>query len=166
MNGGCAGYHYFNKPVSNVAITNFRLCCAHSRFCKAMDLLSRFYPPAAGGGTVIGETFTVKGRLVSHEELQLDGELQGELEMDGRLTIGVTGKVDATVKAKEVIVSGSVKGNVDAAERLVLRKGAHLEGDVKTACIVIEDGAYFKGGIDIPGGSTAAGKSPPNAVPT
>ena len=116
------------------------------------------YPPAAGGGTVIGETITVKGRLVSHEELQLDGELQGELEMDGRLTIGVTGKVDANVKAKEVIVSGSVKGNVDAAERLVLRKGAHLEGDVKTARIVIEDGAYFKGGIDIPGRSAAAGK--------
>ena len=108
---------------------------------------------------MIGETITVKGRLVSREELQLNGELQGELDMDGRLTIGVKGKVDANVKAKEVIVAGSVKGNVDASERLVLRKGAHLEGDVKTAGIVIEDGAYFKGGIDITGVYAAAAKT-------
>ena len=104
-----------------------------------------------GGGTIIGETIVVKGRMVSREELQLNGELQGELEMDGRLTIGAKGKLSANVKAKEVIVAGSMKGNVEAAERLVLRKGAHLEGDVKTAGIVIEDGAYFKGGIDITG---------------
>jgi cytoskeletal protein CcmA (bactofilin family) len=111
------------------------------------------------GGTIIGESIKVKGRIVSREELQMNGELQGELEMDGRLTVGVKGKVDANVKAREVILAGSMKGNVEAAERLVLRKGAHLEGDVKTAGIVIEDGAYFKGGIDITGATAAAGKS-------
>jgi cytoskeletal protein CcmA (bactofilin family) len=116
-------------------------------------------PPPATGGTVIGESIRVKGRIVSREELHLNGELQGELEMDGRLTVGVKGKVDANVKAREVIVAGSMKGNVEAAERLVLRQGAHLEGDVKTAGIVIEDGAYFKGGIDITGAAASAGKS-------
>jgi cytoskeletal protein CcmA (bactofilin family) len=115
------------------------------------------YTPPPSGGTIIGESISVKGRMVSREELQLNGELHGELEMDGRLTVGVKGKIDANVKAREVIVAGSMKGNVEAAERLVLRKGAHLEGDVKTAGIVIEDGAYFKGGIDITG--AAAGKS-------
>jgi cytoskeletal protein CcmA (bactofilin family) len=118
-----------------------------------------YTPPPAIGGTIIGESIKVKGRIVSREELQMNGELQGELEMDGRLTVGVKGKVDANVKAREVILAGSMKGNVEAAERLVLRKGAHLEGDVKTAGIVIEDGAYFKGGIDITGAAAAAGKS-------
>ena len=114
---------------------------------------------STGGGTIIGESIVVKGRMVSREELQLNGELQGELEMDGRLTIGAKGKLSANVKAKEVIVAGSMKGNVEAAERLVLRKGAHLEGDVKTAGIVIEDGAYFKGGIDITGPGATSPKS-------
>jgi len=118
-----------------------------------------YTPPPTMAGTIIGESIKVKGRIVSREELQMNGELQGELEMDGRLTVGVKGKVDANVRAREVIVAGSMKGNVEAAERLVLRKGAHLEGDVKTAGIVIEDGAYFKGGIDITGAAAAAGKS-------
>jgi len=118
-----------------------------------------YTPPPAMGGTIIGESIKVKGRIVSREELQMNGELQGELEMDGRLTVGVKGKVDANVKAREVILAGSMKGNVEAAERLVLRKGAHLEGDVKTAGIVIEDGAYFKGGIYITVAAAAAGKS-------
>ena len=115
-----------------------------------------YTPPPSTSGTIIGESISVKGRIVSREELQMNGELQGELEMDGRLTVGVKGKVDANVKAREVILAGSMKGNVVAAERLVLRKGAHLEGDVKTAGIVIEDGAYFKGGIDITGAGAAA----------
>ena len=119
-----------------------------------------YTPPPSMGGTVIGESIKVKGRIVSREELHMNGEIQGELETDGRLTVGVKGKVDANVKAREVILAGSMKGNVEAAERLVLRKGAHLEGDVKTAGIVIEDGAYFKGGIDITGVAVAAaGKS-------
>jgi cytoskeletal protein CcmA (bactofilin family) len=116
--------------------------------------------PSPTGGTIIGESISVNGRIVSREELHLNGELRGELETDGRLTVGVKGKVDANVKAREVIVAGSMKGNVEAVERLVLRQGAHLEGDVKTAGIVIEDGAYFKGGIDITGAAAAAaGKS-------
>ena len=107
--------------------------------------------PAGGSGavTVIGETLRVQGTLTSNEEIVVNGELSGQLQMNHRLTIGAKGKVDAGVQAKEVIIAGSVKGNVDAAERITLRAGANLVGDVKTAGIVIEDGAYFKGGIDI-----------------
>jgi cytoskeletal protein CcmA (bactofilin family) len=66
-----------------------------------------------------------------------------------RLTIGPNGKVKATVKAREIIVRGSVQGNVEASDRISIMNGASIVGDVKTAGIVIEDGAYFKGGIDI-----------------
>jgi cytoskeletal protein CcmA (bactofilin family) len=99
--------------------------------------------------TIIGETMRIKGDISSAEELQLDGEIEGRLELRNRLTIGPKGKAKATITATEVIVSGAVQGNVDAAERVILRKGANLVGDVKTAGIIIEDGAYFKGGIDI-----------------
>ena len=58
-------------------------------------------------------------------------------------------RANASIKAREVIVVGSAKGNIETIERLVLRAGANVEGDVKTARIVIEDGAYFKGGVDI-----------------
>jgi cytoskeletal protein CcmA (bactofilin family) len=91
----------------------------------------------------------IKGSVFSREALNLNGELEGSLELQNSLTIGPNGKVTADIKATEIIVSGNVKGNMEAIERIVLRKGAHLVGDVKTAGIVIEDGAFFKGGIDI-----------------
>jgi cytoskeletal protein CcmA (bactofilin family) len=102
-----------------------------------------------GAPSVVGESIRIQGTVVSHEEIVLNGQLEGQLELDNRLTVGAKAKVDANVKAKEVIIAGSVKGNVDAAERITLKAGANLVGDVKTSGIVIEDGAYFKGGIDI-----------------
>lgn len=103
----------------------------------------------SGTGAIIGETMRIKGDVYSKDELQVNGEVQGTLESESRLTIGPKGKADASIKASEVVVGGTVKGNVEAEQRIVLRKGANLVGDVKTAGIVIEDGAYFKGGIDI-----------------
>ena len=91
----------------------------------------------------------IKGDIFSDEAISLNGEMEGRLELSAALTIGPSGKVKANVKATEIIVDGNVTGNVEAIQRIVLRKGAHLVGDVKTAGIVIEDGAYFKGGIDI-----------------
>jgi cytoskeletal protein CcmA (bactofilin family) len=100
-------------------------------------------------GAFIGQTMQIKGDIFSSEELHIDGEVTGKLEAKHKLTIGASGKADANIKANEVDVAGSVKGNVEAQERIVLRKGANLVGDVKTSGIVIEDGAYFRGGIDI-----------------
>ena len=110
--------------------------------------------PAAGigpatGVTVIGQTMRIQGTITSREEVHLNGHWEGQMEVDGRLTIGAGGKANANIKAGEVIVAGSAKGNVETIGRLVLRAGASLEGDVKAAGIVIEDGAYFKGGVDI-----------------
>ena len=105
--------------------------------------------PSSGTATILGETIRIQGQVSSREEIVLNGELSGQLELDQRLTVGPKGKVEANIKCKEVIIGGSIKGNVDAVERITLRAGANLVGDVKTAGIVIEDGAYFKGGIDI-----------------
>ena len=99
--------------------------------------------------TVFGKTMKIVGEVSSDEELQLDGELEGKLNLKGKLTIGPASKVNANIKAKEVVIFGTVKGNVEAENRISLRAGASIVGDIKTAGIVIEDGAYFKGGIDI-----------------
>jgi cytoskeletal protein CcmA (bactofilin family) len=123
---------------------------SHSAATATAPALASSHPATTSGGvTVIGESLRIQGTLTSNEEIVVNGELSGQLHMNHRLTIGAKGKVEAGVQAKEVIIAGSVKGNVDAVERITLRAGANLVGDVKTAGIVIEDGAYFKGGIDI-----------------
>jgi cytoskeletal protein CcmA (bactofilin family) len=99
--------------------------------------------------TILGKTMRIVGEIVSEEELYIDGELEGTLELRNHLTIGPNSKVIANVKATEVVVFGSVRGNVEAINRISLRAGATMIGDIKTAGIIIDDGAYFKGGIDI-----------------
>ncbi|MCC7497598.1 MAG: polymer-forming cytoskeletal protein [Bryobacterales bacterium] len=102
------------------------------------------------GVAVIGKSVIIKGQIISREDLTIDGEVEGTVEaQEHRLTIGTNGKVQAGVKAREVVVLGSINGNVEAADKIDIRKDAKLVGDIKTARIVIEDGAFFKGSIDI-----------------
>jgi cytoskeletal protein CcmA (bactofilin family) len=99
---------------------------------------------------VLGKSVLVKGQILSREDLTIDGEVEGTIEMqEHRLTVGPNGKVRASVKAREVIVLGTLHGNVETGDRIDIRKEAKLVGDIKTARIVIEDGAYFKGNVDI-----------------
>jgi cytoskeletal protein CcmA (bactofilin family) len=92
----------------------------------------------------------VKGQIHGREDLTIDGEVEGTIELqEHRLTIGPNGKVSATIKAREVVVLGTVHGNIETREKIEIRKEAKLVGDIRTARIVIEDGAYFKGSIDI-----------------
>lgn len=100
-------------------------------------------------GSMLGPSVTIKGDIACREELQIDGQLEGSLQVDSRVTVGKTGKVRANVSAKEVHVFGAIHGNVKATERVVIRKDASLVGDIVTAGIVVDDGAYFKGSIDI-----------------
>ena len=98
----------------------------------------------------IGKSVLVKGELSGSEDLYLDGEVEGAIELSGHnLTVGPNGHVRANINAKEVIVQGKVDGNITGTDRVELRKSAVLVGDIFTQRIVIEDGAYFKGGIDI-----------------
>jgi cytoskeletal protein CcmA (bactofilin family) len=97
----------------------------------------------------IGTSMIIKGDIVSREELYVDGEVEGKLELQHRLTIGPRGKVRASIKAREVIVQGNLNGNVDVSDKITIQRNGSLIGDIRTAGIIIEDGAYFKGSIDI-----------------
>jgi cytoskeletal protein CcmA (bactofilin family) len=98
----------------------------------------------------IGKSVLVKGELSGSEDLYLDGEVEGSIELHGHsLVIGPNGRVRANVHAKEVIVHGKVDGNVRGTEKVELKKSALLNGDIFTQRIIIEDGAFFKGAIDI-----------------
>ncbi len=99
---------------------------------------------------MLGKSVNVKGQIFSREDLTIDGEVEGTVELqEHRLTVGPNGKVSASVKAREVVVLGTIHGNVETTDKIDIRKDAKLVGDIKTARIVIEDGAYFKGNIDI-----------------
>ena len=111
---------------------------------------SRPMPAAPRGSSAIGRTVTIKGDIRSDEDLQIDGQMEGRLDLgQHRLTVAPSGRVQANITAREVDVHGVVNGNVEAAERIIIRKNSKLIGDLKMASVVIEDGAYFKGSIDI-----------------
>lgn len=98
----------------------------------------------------IGRSVIIKGELSGSEDLYLDGEVEGSIELrNHNLTLGPNGRIRANVNAKEIIIHGKVDGNLTGSERVELKKSAVLVGDIATQRIVIEDGAYFKGGIDI-----------------
>ena len=103
------------------------------------------------GQATIGKAVKINGQIFSKEDLYIDGDVEGTVELhESKLTIGPNGRVQAaSVRAREVVVLGAIQGNVEATERIDIRKEAKLIGDIKTARIVIEDGAYFKGSIDI-----------------
>ena len=110
----------------------------------------RFEPDTRGGSATIGKAVKINGQIHSKEDLFVDGDVEGVLEApDHKLTIGPNGIVHAAIKAKEVVALGTIQGNVEATERIEIRKEAKLIGDIRTARIIIEDGAYFKGSIDI-----------------
>src|SRR5215831_16679637 len=128
--------------------------------------MGRIEPESRGGSATIGKAVKIVGQIYSKEELYVDGDLEGTLEaLEHKLTIGPNGTVHATVKAREVVVLGTIQGNVEAAEKIEIKKDAKLVGDIRTARIIIEDGAYFKGSIDIvkpePVRAAAAGKAAP-----
>jgi cytoskeletal protein CcmA (bactofilin family) len=98
----------------------------------------------------IGKSVVIRGELTGNEDLYLDGDIEGTVDLrDHKLVIGPNGKIKATITARELVVHGRVEGNVNANERVELKKSCTLVGDVSTQRIVIEDGAFFKGAIDI-----------------
>lgn len=98
----------------------------------------------------IGRSVVIRGELTGNEDLYLDGEIEGNINLrDHKLVIGPNGKIKASITARDVVVHGSVEGNVSGSERVELKRACSLTGDVNTQRIVIEDGAFFKGAIDI-----------------
>ncbi len=127
-----------------------------------------FEPELSGsvrnGSAALGKNVTVKGQIYAREDLTIDGEVEGTVEChEHRLTIGPNARVQAGLKAREIVIQGSIQGNVEAADKIDIKKEAKLVGDIKTSRIVIEDGAYFKGSIDISKSAPAAKPSPAQA---
>jgi cytoskeletal protein CcmA (bactofilin family) len=98
----------------------------------------------------LGPSLHVKGEISGNEDLVIDGSVEGLVQLDERkLTVGATAKVTADIIAREVVVYGAVKGNLRAKDRIEIKKDGSVNGDLTTARIMIEDGAYFKGSIEI-----------------
>jgi cytoskeletal protein CcmA (bactofilin family) len=98
----------------------------------------------------ISKGLTVKGEISGTESLYIDGKVEGTINLPGsRVTIGRNGLVGANISAREIVVLGQVRGNVNALDRVDIRTEGSLTGDLAAARISIEDGAFFKGGIDI-----------------
>ncbi|MDE1155395.1 MAG: polymer-forming cytoskeletal protein [Acidobacteriaceae bacterium] len=116
---------------------------------------------AASDQATIGKSLIVKGELTGSESLYIDGKVEGAINLPGnRVTVGRNGQVAANISAREIVVLGKVRGNCQAADRIDIRAEGSLTGDVIAARISIEDGAFFKGGIDIRKPGTADAPKP------
>jgi cytoskeletal protein CcmA (bactofilin family) len=117
-----------------------------------------------GEQATIGKGLYIKGEISGSESLFIDGKVEGSINLPGnRVTIGRNGQVAANVTAREIVVLGKIRGNVAASDRVDIRAEGALTGDVAAARISIEDGAFFKGGIDIRKPETKTG---PNGAPS
>jgi len=123
---------------------------------------------AAGDQASISKGLYIKGEISGTESLFIDGKVEGSIVLNGnRVTVGRNGQVAASITAREVVVLGKVRGNVSATDRVDIRAEGAVTGDVSAARISIEDGAFFKGGIDIKksGDAAAPAKSAAAATP-
>jgi cytoskeletal protein CcmA (bactofilin family) len=111
----------------------------------------------------LGSSLRVKGEITGIEDLLIDGSVEGMIQLDERkLTVGTAAKLAADINARDVVVYGYVKGNVRATGRIEIKKDGSVIGNLTTAQIMIEDGADFKGSIEIDRGATKeADKSVP-----
>lgn len=112
----------------------------------------------------IGKSLVIKGEVTGSESLFIDGKVEGSITLPGnRVTVGRNGNVAANITAREIVVLGKVRGNANASDRVDIRSEGSLIGDVSAQRISIEDGAYFKGGIDIrKSGEKSANDKPAN----
>jgi cytoskeletal protein CcmA (bactofilin family) len=114
----------------------------------------------AGSTARLGASLHVKGEISGNEDLHVDGSVEGLIQLEDRkLTVGASAKLTADVVAREVVVYGSVKGNLRARDRIEIKKDGSVVGDLTTARIMIEDGAYFKGSIEIDRNSAESGNN-------
>ena len=106
--------------------------------------------PESRSAATIGKSVKVHGDIIAKEDLYVDGDVEGTIEsLENKVTVGPNGRVQASIKAREVIILGQVQGDVETSDKVDIRKDAKLVGNITTARISIEDGALFKGSIDI-----------------
>lgn len=107
------------------------------------------------GGTMeqngrIGKSIVIRGELSGHEDLNIEGTVEGKIELkEHNLIVGTTGKIQAEVFAKTVNIQGEVQGNVRAEDRIEIATSGTVKGDLVAPRIIIADGARFKGSVDM-----------------
>jgi cytoskeletal protein CcmA (bactofilin family) len=117
--------------------------------------------PAAASAALIGKSVVVKGELEGSEDLSIEGQVEGKIELrDHTLTIGSGGRIKAQVFAKAVVVCGELVGNISASETVVIRDTGSVDGDIVSPRVAIADGAHFRGSIDMQRKGPAPSKGP------
>jgi len=115
--------------------------------------------PAAASAALIGKSVVVKGELQGSEDLTIDGQVEGKIELrDHTLAIGAGGRIKAQVFAKAVVVFGELVGNINASETVEIRESGSVDGDIISPRVAIADGAHFRGSIDMQRKGQAAAK--------
>jgi cytoskeletal protein CcmA (bactofilin family) len=127
-------------------------------------------PSAGSPHTLLGRTVVAQGQLSAGEDLLIEGQFEGNIHLDDHcLTVGTEGHVKAEIRARQVVILGSVTGNVAAREKIEIRRTGHVVGDLIAATVAIEEGAYFKGSIDIAredGSGASSDVTAPSALKT
>ena len=132
----------------------------------AADAAPRPVATTTADQATIGKSLVIKGEVTGSESLYIDGRVEGSINLAGnRVTIGRNGVVAANINAREIVVLGKVRGNLTASDRVDIRSDGSLTGDVIAARISIEDGAFFKGGIDIRKGGQPKPNGEDKSVP-
>ncbi len=132
---------------------------------KSTDAPRPLEMPAERATGWLGASLRVKGEISGTEDLLIDGPVEGSIHLtDRRLTVGKTAKITADIDARDVVVYGYVKGNVHAKGRIEIKKDGYVVGNLTTAQIMIEEGADFKGTIEIDRTAKEAEKSVPARV--
>ena len=123
--------------------------------------------PGARNLACLGHSLEIKGTITGNEDMQIDGRVEGPVSLQGqRLTVGGSGQLNSQITAREIVVYGKVNGNLSARDRVEIKKDGSVIGDITTARISIEDGAYFKGRIEIDRAKTPVAADPQSvAVP-
>ena len=117
-------------------------------------------------GSLLGASLRIKGEISGTEDLLVDGSIDGLIQMEGhKLTVGPSAEIVADILAGEIVVSGAVKGNLHAQERIEIKEQGSVVGELTTSRIMIEDGGYFKGSIEIDRQAAAAAAAPAPADP-
>jgi len=100
--------------------------------------------------TVLGQTVVLKGELSADEDLLIEGQFEGSISLEQHcVTVGANGQVKAEIRARQAVILGTLTGKVTAREKVEIRRSGHLVGDLSTGAVAIEEGAFFKGSIEI-----------------
>jgi cytoskeletal protein CcmA (bactofilin family) len=127
----------------------------HANSAPAAPQTYRSSAPTARNLAILGPGLTVKGQISGEEDLQIDGKVEGSISLKGqRLTVGQNGEIVSDVHAREVIVYGKVRGNLFAEDRIEVKKDGSVIGNITGGRVLIEDGAYLKGQVEIERGKS------------